>query len=166
MKNHKCKLVLRRAANSVTLIEMVIVVGIVALLATMVIGIASHLDNRTKEKGLANIFVLLESALQEYHEYTDRFPEQAERNFTKAAAHSEFLYSELHSIPSSQKVLEKISDSLLRSKTEAGSTSPKIYDPWGKVLDYRYIQGDTFPELISAGPDKVFGTTDDISSKK
>jgi type II secretory pathway pseudopilin PulG len=159
MKNHKCK-------NSVTLVEMVIVVGIVALLATVVIGIASRIDNRTKEKGLANIFVLLESALQEYHEYTDKFPEQPEKNFTNAAAHSEFLYSELHSIPSSQKVLEKINNSLLKGKTEVSSTPPKIYDPWGTVLDYRYIQGDTFPELISAGPDKVFDTTDDISSKK
>jgi prepilin-type N-terminal cleavage/methylation domain-containing protein len=166
MKNHKCKLVLRRAANGVTLIEMVAVVAIAALLASVVIGIASRIDNRTKEKGLANIFVLLESALQEYHEYTDKFPEQAEKNFTNAAAHSELLYSELHSIPSSQKVLEKISDSLLKNKTAAGNVSPKIYDPWGIVLDYRYVQGDTFPELISAGPDKVFGTTDDISSKK
>jgi prepilin-type N-terminal cleavage/methylation domain-containing protein len=159
MKNRKRK-------KGITLIEMVIVVAIVALLATMVIGIASRIDNRTKEKGLANIFVLLESALQEYHEYTNKFPEQPEKNFTKAAAHSEFLYSELHSIPSSQKVLEKIGDSSLRDKTETSSTSPKIYDLWGTVLDYRYVQGDTFPELISAGPDKVFGTTDDISSKK
>jgi prepilin-type N-terminal cleavage/methylation domain-containing protein len=159
MKNHKCK-------NGVTLVEMVIVVGIVALLATVVIRIASRIDNRTKEKGLANIFVLLESALQEYHEYTDKFPEQPEKNFTNAAAHSEFLYSELHSIPSSQKVLEKINNSLLKGKTEAINTPLEIYDPWGTVLDYRYVQGDTFPELISAGPDKVFDTTDDISSKK
>lgn len=159
MKNHKCK-------NGVTLVEMVVVVAIIAMLATIVIGIASRIDNRTKEKGLANIFALLESSLQEYRDYTDKFPEQVEKNFTKAAAHSEFLYAELRSIPSSQKVLEKINDLLLKNKTATGDASPKIYDPWGTVMDYRYVQGDTFPELISAGPDKVFGTTDDISNKK
>ena len=156
----------RKHKNGVTLIEMVIVVAIMALLATMVIGIASRIDDRTKEKGLANIFALLESALQEYHQYTNKFPEQPEKNFTNAAAYSELLYAELHSIPSSRKVLEKIGDSLLENKFGDNSTLPEIYDPWGTAFDYRYVTGDNFPELISAGPDKVFGTADDISSRK
>jgi prepilin-type N-terminal cleavage/methylation domain-containing protein len=155
----------RKHKNGVTLIEMVVVVAIIAMLATMVIGIASRIDNRTKEKGLANIFALLESALQEYHQYSDKCPEQPEKNFTNAAAHSELLYAELHSIPSSRKVLEKIGDSSLENKFGDNSTPPEIYDPWGTAFDYRYVPGDNFPELISAGPDKVFGTADDISSR-
>jgi type II secretory pathway pseudopilin PulG len=149
-----------------TLIEMVIVIAVIALLVSMVIGITSHIDKRSKEKGLNNIFTLLGSALQEYYEYTDKFPEQPEKNFTNAAVHSELLLTELRSIPNSRKVLEQISDLFLKNKAGANDTSPEIYDPWGTVLDYRYVQGDTFPELISAGPDKVFDTTDDISSKK
>jgi type II secretory pathway pseudopilin PulG len=148
-----------------TLIEMVIVVAVIALLVSMVVGITSHIDKRSKEKGLNNIFALLGGALQEYYEYTDKFPEQPEKNFTNAAAHSELLLAELRSIPSSRKVLEQISDLFLKNKAGASDTSPEIYDPWGTVLDYRYVQGETFPELISAGPDKVFGTADDISSR-
>ncbi len=143
---------------------MVIVVAIIALLVSMVVGIASRIDKRSKEKGLNNIFTLLGSALQEYYEYTDNFPEQPEKNFTNAAVHSELLLAELRSIPSSRKVLEQINDLFLKNKAGASDTSPEIYDPWGTVLDYRYVQGETFPELISAGPDKVFGTADDISS--
>jgi prepilin-type N-terminal cleavage/methylation domain-containing protein len=159
MKNRKHK-------NGVTLIEMVIVVGIIALLATMVIGIVSRIDNRIKEKGLKNIFALLESALQEYYQYSDKFPEQTEKDFTNAQAHSEYLYKELRSIPNSRDILEKISDSLLENKYGDSDTLPEIYDPWGTALDYRYVPGDNFPELISAGPDKIFDTADDISSKK
>ena len=47
--------------------------------------------------------------------------------------------------------------------------SSELRDPWGTLLDYVYEyaggKGDTFPELISAGPDRQFGTADDISSK-
>ena len=144
---------------------MVIVVAVIALLVSMVIGISSRIDKRTKEKGVENIFALLGSALQEYYQYTDKFPEQTEKNFTNTPAHSEYLYKELQSIPSSRKVLEKVSDSLLENKFGYSTTPPEIYDPWGTALDYRYVTGDNFPELISAGPDRVFDTADDVSSK-
>jgi type II secretory pathway pseudopilin PulG len=148
-----------------TLIEMVIVVAVIAILVSMVIGISSRIDKQTKEKGLENIFTLLGSALQEYYQYIDKFPEQTEKNFTNAPAHSEYLYKELQSVPGSRKVLEKINASLLENKFGDSSTPPEIYDPWGSALDYRYVTGDNFPELISAGSDKVFGTADDISNR-
>ena len=156
---------IRKYKHGLTLLEMVIVVAIIALLATMVINVVSRIDNQAKEKGLANIFALLESALQEYHEYTGKFPEQLEKNFANAPAHSEYLYKELQSIPSSRQVLEKISDSLLKNKWGDANSQPEIYDPWGTALDYRYISGNNFPELISAGPDRKFGTSDDISNR-
>ena len=34
------------------------------------------------------------------------------------------------------------------------------------VIDYIYVTGDNFPDLVSAGPDKIFGTADDISNKQ
>ncbi|OHB61176.1 MAG: hypothetical protein A2167_04935 [Planctomycetes bacterium RBG_13_46_10] len=148
-----------------TLIEMVIVVAVIAILVSMVVGVTSRIDKRSKEKGMNNIFTLLGGALQEYYEYTGKFPEQPEKNFANAAAHSELLLTELRSIPSSRKLLEQINDLFLKNKAGAVDTSPEIYDPWGTVLDYIYVKGDTFPKLISAGPDKVFGTADDISSK-
>jgi prepilin-type N-terminal cleavage/methylation domain-containing protein len=159
MKTHKHKF-------GVTLIEMVIVVAVIAILASIFIGIASRIDERNKEKYLEDVFTLLESSLQEYHEYWGNFPEQLEKDFTNAPAHSENLYKELNSISDSRKILEKISNSFIKNDWGTADSGPEIYDPWGTALDYIYTPSDNFPELISAGPDKKFGTSDDIISRK
>jgi prepilin-type N-terminal cleavage/methylation domain-containing protein len=158
MKSYKYK-------HGVTLVEILVVVAIIALLASMVIGIASRIDNQSKERCLESTFALLESALQEYHDYTGKFPEQPEKNFTNVLVHSEYLYKELHLIPESRKILEKITNSLLKNEFGAAETPLEIYDPWGMALDYKYVPGDNFPELVSAGPDKIFGTADDINNR-
>jgi type II secretory pathway pseudopilin PulG len=146
---------------------MLIVIGVIALLATMVISVASRIDNQSKEKGLESVFLLLESALDEYKEFQGGFPLQPVKNFTNVAAHSELLYRELYSVPDSRKVLDKIRDSLIKNDVDTGAVPPvpEIYDPWGTILDYRYAAGENFPELVSAGPDKIFGTADDIKNK-
>ncbi len=59
----------RKYKHGLSLVEMLIVVGIIALLATMVIGIAGRIDNQAKEKGVESVFVLLEGALEEYKEF-------------------------------------------------------------------------------------------------
>jgi hypothetical protein len=38
---------------------------------------------------------------------------------------------------------------------------PEVTDPWGTVLEYLYMPGETFPKLISAGPDKDLTTVGD-----
>ena len=159
MRKYKNKL-------GLTLIEMVIVVGIIALLVSMIIRLVSRFDNQAKEKGLECTFMLLEGALQEYYEFTDGFPEQSEDDVSIAAVHSEYLYQQLRSIPESRKMLDKVKDSLIENKYGTPDTPPEIYDPWGTVLDYRYTPGDNFPILISAGRDKTFGTNDDIRCGK
>jgi prepilin-type N-terminal cleavage/methylation domain-containing protein len=161
----------RKHKHGMSLIEMLVVVAVIALLATMVIGVASRINNQTKEKGVESIFVLLDSALQEYREFTGRFPEQTEKNYANAAIHSESLYKELQSVPGAQKILEKIDASLIKNLYSAAGvplaqTPPEIYDPWGTVLEYEYAAGDNFPRLLSAGPDKKFGTADDMNNRK
>ena len=157
----------RRHKHGLSLVEMLIVVGIIALLATMVIGIAGRIDTQAKEKGVESTFALLEGALEEYKEFQGDFPGQSVMDFTNAVAHSEYLYRELYSIPSSRKILEKVSDSLIKHDVDTGTVPPvpEIYDPWGTPLDYRYAPGDNFPELVSAGPDKIFDNADDISNR-
>ncbi len=158
MKSYKYK-------HGVTLVEILVVVAIIAILASIVIGLSTRIDNQSKERGLECTCALLESALQEYREYTGKFPEQPEKNFTNVPLHSEYLYKELHLIPESRKILGEIADSLLKNEYGAADTPAEIYDPWGTVLDYRYVAGDNFPELVSAGPDKIFGTADDINNR-
>jgi prepilin-type N-terminal cleavage/methylation domain-containing protein len=159
MKRYKYK-------HGVTLVEILVVVAIIAILATMVIGIAARINDQSKERGLESNFALLESAMQEYCEETGKFPEQPEKNFANAIIHSEYLYRELNLMPESRKILEKITESLVKNKYGTIDTPPEIYDPWGTVMDYIYVPGDNFPELVSAGPDKIFGTADDISNKQ
>ena len=155
----------RRYKQGLSLIEMLIVLGLIAILATMVISVASRIDNQSKEKGVKSVFALLEGALEEYKEFQGDFPGQPVKDFTNAAAHSEYLYAELYSIPGSRKVLEQISDSLIENKFGTADSPAEIYDPWSTALEYRYAPGDNFPELISAGPDAIFDNTDDISNK-
>lgn len=155
----------RNYKPGLSLIEMLIVVGIIAILATMVISVASRIDTQAKENGTQNLLTLLDSALQEYREFTDRFPEQLETDSANANIHTEFLYSELSSIPSVRKILAKLSPSSVVNKHGTAETAAELYDAWGTVLDYRYIPGDNFPLLVSAGPDKTFGTADDINNR-
>ncbi len=160
---------IRRNKDGFTLVEILIVVALIAILATMVIGVASRIDTKSKEQAVESTFVLLDSALQEYRQFTDKFPEQPENNPANAAAHSEFLYHELHSVPDSRTILEKVDNSSIKNEYGAGGnplgTSVEIYDPWGMPMDYRYSLGENFPVMVSAGPDKTFGTADDVSSK-
>jgi type II secretory pathway pseudopilin PulG len=144
---------------------MLIVVGIIAILATMVISVASRIDTRSKEKGTENLLTLLDSALQEYHEFTGYFPEQPETDFDTAPIHSEFLYRELNSVPNAQAILKKLNPSSIKNNYGTDESAFEIYDPWGTALEYRYIAGENFPLLISAGPDETFGTADDINNK-
>jgi prepilin-type N-terminal cleavage/methylation domain-containing protein len=158
-----------RNKDGLTLVEILVVVALIAILATIVVGVAKRIDDQSKEKSIESTFVLLDSALQAYRQFTDKFPEQPENIPANAAAHSEFLYNELNSIPDSRTILEKIDKSSVENKYGASGTptgtSVEIYDPWGMPLDYRYNPGENFPEMISAGPDKTFGTADDMSSK-
>jgi len=59
----------REHKAGVTLMEIMIVVAIVALLATMVISLAARIDNQGKERLTKNTFALLDAALGEFRDY-------------------------------------------------------------------------------------------------
>jgi prepilin-type N-terminal cleavage/methylation domain-containing protein len=153
-----------RHHNGVTLIEMLVVLGVIIVLSSIVVSLTLRVENQSKENALRNAFALVGSALREYYESQGRFPLQAERNPANALAHMESMYQELRSVPASRQVLDKLSAAMVRSQ---GGTADlqAMYDPWGTVMDYICAPDDTFPQLISAGPDRQFGTGDDIISK-
>ncbi len=102
---------------------------------------------------------------------------------------SEVLHFFLSRVPDSRETLDKIDISVLTNLNEAGAPigisidgepfSPllRIVDPWGTTLRYDYYDETepdpilreesrkTFPVIISAGPDRRFGTADDITNR-
>ncbi len=153
-----------RYHRGVTLVEILVVLGIIMALSGIVITVTLRVDSQSKENALRNAFALVDSALREYYEFKGQFPPQPERNPANALAHVELMLQELRSVPAARQVLDKVSLSLIKS--EGGpADAQSLRDPWGTVMDYVYLPENTFPELISAGPDRQFGTGDDISNK-
>ncbi len=153
-----------RHNSGVTLVEMLVVLGIIVVLSGLVVTVTLRVDTQSKENALHNAFALIGSALREYYEVKGQFPPQAERNSANALAHIEAMYQELRQVPAAREVLDKLGRGVV--KNEGGVADLRsVSDPWGTVMDYVYVPDDTFPELISAGPDKQFGTGDDITNK-
>lgn len=143
---------------------MLVVVAIVAVVAGMVVTQTLRMSNQAKERDLASAFAMFKSAWQEYHDATGEFPLQPELDYANAAVHMQLLYERLMAEPASRQVLTHVPGFVTKGD-QTGLDMSQVRDPWGTVLDYRYGPNDDFPELISAGPDKVFGTEDDISSR-
>lgn len=168
-----------RHSRGATLVEMLVVLGIIVVLAGIVVTAALRIDSQSKESELRNTFAVIGSSLREYYEFKGQFPLQPERiawpapsnqqayqaALAKALEHAELLMQELRAVPASRLVLEKVSAALVRREGGPGDLQ-SIRDPWGTPIDYTYVvPDDTYPELASAGPDRVFGTGDDIRNK-
>ena len=154
----------------VTLVEMLVVVGVLVLLAGFVVSLTLRMDNQGKERELDGIFVLLKSALIEYHEETGTFPmpdpNVADEDYDEPIERGEVMYEKLGSVPAARELLKRINPVYVKGD-ESADDPLNIYDSWGTAIDYLYDPNTgNFPELVSAGPDEVFDTGDDISSKR
>ncbi len=52
-----------------TLVEILVVVAVIVILATMIVGITSRVNNQAKEQLTENTFAILDAALQEFCDY-------------------------------------------------------------------------------------------------
>ncbi len=59
----------KQKKNGFTLIEMLIVLAVIVLLASLVIGLASRIDNQGKERLAKSTIALLTSALEEFRDF-------------------------------------------------------------------------------------------------
>lgn len=223
----------RRKYNAgFTLVEMLIVVAIIALLATMVVGIASRIDTQSKENLARSTIAILTAALEQFHDYGYKYPspysefefpldcndfDQSRFQTTlettlglgpgtvliQGGTHlpeysgSEALYFFLSRVPECRATLDKIDGSMITNDDSNGNKLTividgkeylllRVVDPWrergtttktGKTLRYDYYNENdpdlvrrnrnkrNFPVITSAGPDRKFDTTDDISSR-
>jgi prepilin-type N-terminal cleavage/methylation domain-containing protein len=210
----------RQNKTGVTLVEILVVVAIIAILVTMVIGIAARIDTQGKERLTKNTIALLTAALGEFgdygYSYTEdpnyaglKFPPDCNNFDTSdfgtelgwtiggAGTHdanysgSEAMYFFLSRVPESRQTLDKIDKSMITSKGSNGADMTitidgkgypllRIIDPWRETLRYSYYKNShelgsssepdpgsprTFPVITSAGPDKEFGSADDIRNR-
>jgi prepilin-type N-terminal cleavage/methylation domain-containing protein len=115
---------------------------------------------------------------------TGTHPDIADTDPVKAKIAQAFWSSEtafyfLEKVPQSKAILDGLAERMHSNKDLAGTnlkleiptTSGKIYDwvrlvdAWGTTLNYEYKIGYSFPVIKSAGPDKQFGTKDDLTSQ-
>lgn len=209
-----------------TLVEMLIVVAVITLLASMVIGIAARLDSQSKERLAENTFALLNAALGQFQDFGYNYMDDYYRDFefpidcnsltrpdlenelgkaldmpgeisitpTGAAydpnySGSAALYFFLSQVPASRQTLDKIDGSLITNENsdrdeleiEVGERRyplQRVIDPWGETLRYSYYDNGrevsdepdsdeprNFPIVTSAGPDRIFGTNDDMTNR-
>ena len=156
--------------SGVTLVEMLVVLTIITVLVTMVYKATSGLGNQSQERRQRKAFVMLDSALEEYYEAKNQFPMSKpladySNDSDWRRDNVEILYEELYSIPSARSLLLKLAPKQLDPWRGAQNAVHLIYDVWGTELSYEWIQGNAFPILISAGPDKVFASVDDVSNR-
>ena len=64
-------------------------------------------------------------------------------------------------------ISEPPDEPLPRRWTQTLDSDKSLFDPWGTKFQYYYPGKliSELPEIISAGPDKTFGTEDDLSSQ-
>jgi type II secretory pathway pseudopilin PulG len=103
-------------------------------------------------------------------------PGDAIDNLGLEAASSAALFYFLDKNPSSRAIVEGMANTLVTNKDDSGAVIqiniggtiydlPRYVDPWGMSIWYEYLDGTAFPVLTSAGPDKMFESPDDITSK-
>ncbi len=160
--------------SGLTLLELLTAMALILIMVSMVLVATQVSWVDTNKKLTESTIALLDSALEDYREYDPcsgsanplLFPEP---NYWPAVdfsdpntRHSASLYQQLNLVPDAKKILEKIAD----SQITLVNNYPVFIDAWKTPLDYRYDAAlNNFPVIISAGPDKKFKTTDDITNK-
>ena len=97
-------------------------------------------------------------------------------NLLDEGASSAALFWFLDKNPSSRAIASAVPNTLITNEGTAGIDIkitiagtpydlPRYIDPWKTSIRYVYLDGTAFPTLTSAGPDRIFDTPDDITSK-
>jgi prepilin-type N-terminal cleavage/methylation domain-containing protein len=155
--------------TGLTLIEMLMAIAMIAILTSIVLMVTERSYSYAEQKATEGTISLLDSALQEYRDFYNDFPDP---NGIKVVSqneirHSVSLYDRLNFLPDSRRVLERIPEGFIRKVEISGDSFFEFIDSWGTTMDYRYVGGMNFPLIISAGRDKNFATeADNITNKR
>ena len=136
---------LRSHRSGFTLLEMVIVLGIIAMIMGGAIFVMKNISDSGAITVVDGDFASIENALQAYRNNAGNFPTQQQG--------LEALVQKPTSSPRPRRWVQ-IMDQVPR-------------DPWGSEYIYKFpgSQNRSRPELISYGKDGLAGTEDDMSSQ-
>ena len=128
-----------------TLLEMIVVIGIIALILGAAAAVIGRGGASAEIKMTETMVKGVEAKLQEYRMLGGIYPSQAQG--------LQALVTKPSIAPVPRRYVS-LYDELPR-------------DPWGKELKYAFPGSKDAgrPEIISGGPDGVFGSEDDISSQ-
>jgi prepilin-type N-terminal cleavage/methylation domain-containing protein len=153
--------------TAVTLIEMLIVVGIIAILAALVITTAGRIEARAKEQLAESTITLITAAVEQFRDYEYQYPDALcsalkfpldcnDSNYVSdidianalgtvlplngVYENDEVWCCFLSRVPECRKTLERIASSLKheRNATINGRDFMRIIDPWGNKVRYHY----------------------------
>ncbi len=110
------------------------------------------------------------------HFKTDLKADITSGTLTDNDASSAALYYYLNRCGDSKAILDTLSDRMISTLDATGKqikmviggvtyTVPRFIDAWGMSLRYEYLDNYPYPKIMSAGPDKIFGTSDDLSNQ-
>lgn len=151
-----------------TLVEMLVVVFVIAILVTIVVGVAKIVIGRASSDQTAVSMKAILNAIETYREVTGDYPVEA-TDFTgqptvgwtvrdwQAYVRGRLLYEDLSGRPQSQAKLAPLGNAVLQI-----SGNWVFVDGFGKYLDYFRDGGaGGTPLLLSAGADGNFDTQED-----
>ncbi len=117
-----------------SMVEILTVVGILAILLTVVMGVSKKMKRQANEQLTASMIEVLVTALEQYYAFWSQFPFEANGNYDEAQllidlnatldsgihdngyASSEVLYYNLSRTPDCKRIIDSISDTLISNR--------------------------------------------------
>ncbi len=143
-----------------TLVELLIVIGIIVVLMGLLVAVGSGLRQRAKEKKTEALLKRIELALANYHSSMGEYPPDGmdskvvTANGTRIASAAALTYAIIRPLERRRRLpngdfrvigtsepLLAFSESELTPKLEDDELAREIVDPWGQPLHYDNLEG-------------------------
>ena len=146
----------RSARRAFTLVELLAVMAIITILAGGLVGGAFAVVRHTKHKNTENLLEQLTNGLHVYHDDHRQYPPG------NASDNTQPLYEALQE---DGNYVEVSGANKVDYDDDPDVTDWRYEDAWGTELRYVCEYPHDSYELSSAGPDKVWGSDDDVTKE-